>query len=78
MAAPHNPHTRLVVGGVLYLTLMAIGALIIVLLFVIEPLSGPHREARLDAMLTGAFLAFPALAVYLWLPWVIDRYDPEP
>ena len=78
MAAPRNPNARLVVGGLLYLTLMAIGALIIVLLFVVEPLSGTHREAQLDAMLTGALLAFPALAVYLWLPWVIDRFDPEP
>jgi RsiW-degrading membrane proteinase PrsW (M82 family) len=78
MAAPHNPNARLVVGGSLYVALMALGALSILALYVIEPLSGAHREARLDAMVTGAFLAFPALAVYLWLPWVIDRYDPEP
>ena len=47
-------------------------------MFVIQPLSGKNFDARFDAMVMGALLAFPPLVVYLWVPWVIDRYDPEP
>jgi RsiW-degrading membrane proteinase PrsW (M82 family) len=75
-----NPHqTRTVVGGVFYCILMVIGAAIILKLFIWDPLTtGNNFDARFDAMATGALLAFPPLIVYLWLPWVIDRFDPEP
>ena len=75
-----NPHqTRTVVGGVFYVLLMMIGAGIILKLFIWDPLTtGNNFDARFDAMATGALLAFPPLIVYLWLPWVIDRFDPEP
>src|ERR1700753_4327799 len=78
MTGAHSPNVRVAGGGFFYLALMAIGAFIILTLFIVAPLSGPHPEARLDAMITGAFLAFPPLALYLWLPWVVDRFDPEP
>ncbi len=26
----------------------------------------------------GALYAFPPLLIYLWVPWIIDRFDPEP
>jgi RsiW-degrading membrane proteinase PrsW (M82 family) len=71
-------HVRLVVGGLLYFALMAAGAALVLALFIIPPLTGPQADARLAAMITGAFLAFPPLAIYLWLPWVVDRFDPEP
>jgi len=75
-----NPHqTRTVVGGVFYAVFMMIGAAIILKLFIWDPLTtGNNFDARFDAMATGALLAFPPLVVYLWLPWVIDRFDPEP
>src|SRR5258705_4955747 len=57
---------------------MSAGAAILLILFVIMPLSGKNTDARLEAMLMGALLAFPPLVVYLWVPWVIDRFDPEP
>ena len=76
---PRNPHRgRAIAGGVLYTLLMAAGATILLVLFVIQPLSGKNAEARLDAMELGALLAFPPLLVYLWVPWIIDRFDPEP
>jgi protease PrsW len=78
--APRNPHqTRVVVGAVLYGILMMIGAAIILKLFIWDPLTtGNNFDARFDAMYTGALWAFPPLFIYLWLPWVIDRFDPEP
>src|SRR5258708_25616159 len=57
---------------------MGAGAAILLILFVIEPLSGKNFDARFDAMVLGAMLAFPPLVIYLWVPWIIDRFDPEP
>src|SRR5882757_10339936 len=57
---------------------MLVGAVILLVLFVIQPLSGKNFDARLNAMIMGALLAFPPLIVYLWVPWIIDRFDPEP
>ena len=54
-----------------------LGALLSIQLFIVPPL----REgdvAELGAMLTGAFLAFPAGLVYLTVPRLLDRFDPEP
>jgi RsiW-degrading membrane proteinase PrsW (M82 family) len=77
--APRNPQqTRVVVGGVIYAVLMMIGAAIILKMFVWDPLTQGNFDRRFDAMVTGALWAFPPLVIYLWLPWVIDRFDPEP
>lgn len=65
-------------GALLYVVFMAIGAAILLLLFVIQPLSGKNFDARFDAMMLGALFAFPPLVIYLWVPWIIDRFDPEP
>jgi RsiW-degrading membrane proteinase PrsW (M82 family) len=79
VAAKNPQQTRAAVGAALYVVLMMIGAVIIFKLFIWDPLTtGNNFDARFDAMATGALLAFPPLIVYLWLPWVIDRYDPEP
>jgi RsiW-degrading membrane proteinase PrsW (M82 family) len=74
-----NPHRgRAIAGAALYALLMAVGGLILLVMFVIQPLSGKNFDARLDAMIMGALLAFPPLVIYLWVPWIIDRFDPEP
>lgn len=74
----HPERTRLVVGAVLYAVLMLGGALLFALLFLVPPAFAPHAEERYLAMLEGAALAIPALFVYLWVPALVDRYDPEP
>jgi len=66
------------VGAGLYALLMLVGAAILLVMFVIQPLSGKNFDARFDAMVMGALLAFPPLVIYLWVPWIVDRYDPEP
>jgi RsiW-degrading membrane proteinase PrsW (M82 family) len=54
-----------------------LGALLSLVLFVVPPLqAGDTRE--LGAMLSGALLAFPAGLVYLTVPRLLDRFDPEP
>ena len=73
---PERP--RRIVGMVLYVVLMCAGAAELVDAFVITPLGSRHSTVIFESMGVGALLAFPALLVYLWLPWVIDRFDPEP
>jgi len=75
-----NPHRdRAMVGALLYTVLMGAGAVILLYFFVYQPLfTGKNFDARLEAMVTGALWAFPPLIIYLSLPWVIDRFDPEP
>jgi RsiW-degrading membrane proteinase PrsW (M82 family) len=64
-------------GLVLFWIGTLMGALLAGELFIVPPLqAGDTRE--LAAMLTGAFLAVPAGLVYLTVPRLLDRFDPEP
>src|SRR6185437_10464547 len=63
---------------VLYIVLMLGGLAELIDAFVITPLGSRNSGVIFESMGIGALLAFPALLVYLWLPWVIDRFDPEP
>jgi RsiW-degrading membrane proteinase PrsW (M82 family) len=73
-----NPEsTRRAVGLSLYILLVVVGALLFFGVFVIPALLS-NKPDETDAMIMGLIWALPPLAVYLWLPWVIDRYDPEP
>jgi protease PrsW len=68
---------RRIVGAIVYSVLMVSGLTILALLFFVPALFDPTGN-DIQAMGIGALLALPPLVVYLWLPWIIDRYDPEP
>ncbi|MEO8182108.1 MAG: PrsW family glutamic-type intramembrane protease [Deltaproteobacteria bacterium] len=53
------------------------GALLAYVLF-IQPLIDAGDSEELGAMFTGALLAIPAGLVYLTVPRLLDRFDPEP
>src|SRR5690606_17284728 len=53
------------------------GALLLVTVF-LAPLATDDPLSQYRAMLTGAVLAFPAALVYVTVPRLLDRYDPEP
>jgi RsiW-degrading membrane proteinase PrsW (M82 family) len=75
---PDPERGRRMVGLVLYVLGMIAGAILLVLLFFLVPVVmgiGPQMSV---AMLVGAILAFPAMCVYLLVPRLLDRYDPEP
>src|ERR1700722_809221 len=75
----HDPERpRRLVGAALYVVLMLSGAAILVYYFLLPPLATKNPGLRYEAMGIGALLAFPPLLVYLWLPSIIDRFDPEP
>jgi RsiW-degrading membrane proteinase PrsW (M82 family) len=64
-------------GLVLFWLGTLLGALLFFVLFLLPPLQAGDSQ-ELNAMLTGALLAFPAGLVYLTVPRLLDRFDPEP
>jgi len=77
---PDPEKTRRRVGLVLFLLGNLVGFGLLVLFLVILPLLSPQVQflRYCLVMLLGAVLAFPAAAVYLTVPRLLDRYDPEP
>lgn len=87
---PHPPHaqqpqrrsdpeaTRKIIGGILYVLGMLAGALLLLVVFVIPAFASKNSGAEVYAMFIGALFALPMLGLYLWVPWIVDRYDPEP
>jgi RsiW-degrading membrane proteinase PrsW (M82 family) len=78
LVRPDPERTRRVVGLLIYILMMLGGALALVFFFLVLPLEAPNPEAQYEAMGVGALCAIPPLAIYLWIPRLIDRFDPEP
>ena len=70
--------TRRTIGIVLYVLGMLVGGFLLVAMLFFPALLSKHAEVELTALLLGALFALPMLVVYLWIPWIVDRYDPEP
>lgn len=70
--------TRRTIGVVLYVLGMLIGATLLVVLFLLPPLYSKNPLFEYTAMGVGAALAMPPLVIYLWIPRIVDRFDPEP
>ena len=75
---PDPERGRRIVGCGCYGVMMMTGAVLLLLLFVLFPVASGIGAAMLEAMCVGAALAFPGMLVYLILPRLLDRYDPEP
>jgi len=72
---------RKFVGAILYFLLLLAGIGLLLFLFALVPLFENSRCGvgyYFYYMFVGACLAFPAVVAYLFVPVVIDRYDPEP
>jgi len=70
--------TRRTVGVVIYVLGMLSGGFLLLLLLFAPALLSKHADVEIQATFVGALFALPMLAVYLWIPWIVDRYDPEP
>jgi RsiW-degrading membrane proteinase PrsW (M82 family) len=75
---PDPERSRRVVGAVVYGLFMLGGAAALVFLFLLTPLASDDPGSEYAAMGVGALCALPPLAIYLWIPRLIDRFDPEP
>ncbi len=70
--------TRRIIGIVLYVLGMLVGGFLLVAMLFFPALLSRHAEVEVAALFLGALFALPMLVVYLWIPWIVDRYDPEP
>jgi RsiW-degrading membrane proteinase PrsW (M82 family) len=75
---PDPERNRRAVGAVLWALFMLGGAAALVFFFLVMPLGSADPGAEYYAMAIGAVCAIPPLAIYLWIPRLIDRFDPEP
>jgi RsiW-degrading membrane proteinase PrsW (M82 family) len=75
---PDPERKRRIVGAVVYGLFMLVGATALLLLFILAPLASDDPGSEYRAMGIGALCALPPLAIYLWIPRLIDRFDPEP
>jgi RsiW-degrading membrane proteinase PrsW (M82 family) len=78
MDLPDPERSRRTVGLVLYVVAVLLGTALLVLEFLLPPLFMEGTGDVYVAMFIGAALAFPAGLMYLTVPRLLDRYDPEP
>lgn len=57
---------------------MGVGGLLLLFFLLLPILTARDPGTALFSMVIGAMIAFPACFVYLWVPVIVDRYDPEP
>jgi RsiW-degrading membrane proteinase PrsW (M82 family) len=57
---------------------MLVGGFLLVAMLFFPALLSRNADVEISALLLGALFALPMLVVYLWVPWIVDRYDPEP
>jgi RsiW-degrading membrane proteinase PrsW (M82 family) len=70
--------TRRIVGIVLYVLGMLVGGFVLVAMLFFPALLSRQAEVEITALFVGGLFALPMLGIYLWIPWIVDRYDPEP
>jgi RsiW-degrading membrane proteinase PrsW (M82 family) len=75
---PSPDRRRRIVGLWLWIIGILTGIALNILFTMAEVFLSRDPGATFWAMCVGALLAFPPLVVYLFVPAVIDRYDPEP
>jgi RsiW-degrading membrane proteinase PrsW (M82 family) len=75
---PDPERSRRTVGTLLYALGLLIGGLLFTLVFLLPPLLERDPLAVYGNMLSAAALAFPAVVMYMTVPRLLDRYDPEP
>lgn len=76
---PADPDkTRRSVGLVLFILAMLAGLVLNIAFQFLEIFSNKHPARMMDSVITGTICATLPLGVYLFVPAVIDRFDPEP
>jgi RsiW-degrading membrane proteinase PrsW (M82 family) len=77
---PEPERTRRGVGLVLLVLCLLVGTVLLALQLLLPPLFDTEKGPMVHytSMLVGAGLAIPAGAMYLTVPRLLDRYDPEP
>jgi RsiW-degrading membrane proteinase PrsW (M82 family) len=78
MPMPEPHETRRKVGFALWVVMMLIGILLNILFQLAEIFGSKNPGRMFDSVLTGFLCATIPLGFYLFVPAIIDRFDPEP
>jgi len=76
--APPSDRTRRIVGLVLWVVAILVGTIANILFFGLNIFGSKNPGAVAESMLFGAIPALGMLLVYLPIPAILDRADPEP
>src|SRR5271165_938873 len=74
---PDPERGRRTVGAIIYGLFMLGGLVALVFFFLVMPLASDDPGGEYLSMGIGAACAIPPLVIYLWIPRLIDRYDPS-
>ena len=77
-AAAGKEKTLKMIGLILWIVGCSFGTLVQLWVFLIAPMSSRHAGAIITAEFIALSFALPACLVYMWVPVIIDRFDPEP
>jgi RsiW-degrading membrane proteinase PrsW (M82 family) len=75
---PDPDGKRRKVGLALLIVGCTIGFLLNVLVFIVPPLMSPQAGDYIALMAKAAIVAYFPVGLYLLVPYIVDRYDPEP
>jgi hypothetical protein len=75
---PELDQTRRTIGFVLWASGCLIGLVLILVVFIVPELGEPGFDEAIDVWGRSAALAYLPVGLYLFVPYVVDRYDPEP
>ncbi|MBI4703503.1 MAG: PrsW family intramembrane metalloprotease [Deltaproteobacteria bacterium] len=75
---PDVDKTRRMIGFALWALGVLVGALLLLIVFVVPALMSSKAGQIISTMGLAAVVAYIPVGLYLFVPWVIDRYDPEP
>lgn len=75
---PDPDQTRRNVGLALWIIGIIAGVILNIVFTLAEVLFSKSPGAMAGAIVVGALFAFPPLLVYLFVPTILDRFDPEP
>lgn len=78
LAVPDPDRRRRITGLWLWILGMAAGTILNLAFHFLEIVGSKYPGRALTATLIGALFAFPPLLVYIAVPRLLDRYDPEP
>jgi RsiW-degrading membrane proteinase PrsW (M82 family) len=75
---PDPERNRRIVGAAIYTLFMLGGGASLAFFFLVVPLASSDPASQYQSMGIGALCALPPLVIYLWIPRLLDRFDPEP
>lgn len=78
LAVPDHDSNRRKIGFVLWLLGILVGIVLNILFTLAEVLMSSSPSKMASAIVMGALFAFPPLVVYITVPKILDRFDPEP